>query len=207
MTANSARLVSELNEQGIPRGPILDAIRYVPRNIFVPRDKRQYAWENRALSIGSGQTISQPYTVARMMQLSGVSSGDRVLEVGGGSGYAAALLAYVVGDMGSVTTIEVLPSLATRAAETLRAIGLTKVLVIQGDGRVGYPPRAPFDRILVSAQAEEVPSELLAQLREGGVLVMPVEEEGDAVMTRVVREQGEGFTRTRHGLFAFVRLL
>jgi protein-L-isoaspartate(D-aspartate) O-methyltransferase len=205
MTSNSARLVSELNEQGIPRGPILDAIRYVPRNAFVPRDKKQHAWENRALSIGADQTISQPYTVARMLQLCGVGSGDRVLEVGGGSGYAAALLAYVVGDMGSVTTIEVIPSLAAQAAATLRAIGLTKVLVIQGDGRGGYPPRAPFDRILVSAQAAEIPPDLLEQLREGGTLVMPVEEGADAYMTRVVREQGE-YTRTRHGLFAFVPL-
>lgn len=206
MASDPARLVVELQEMGIPRGPILDAVRYVPRPAFVPPAERKHSWENRPLPIGSGQTISQPYTVAYMLQLAGVGSSGRVLEVGCGSGYAAALMAYVVGDMGTVTALEIVPRLAVQAAETLRKIGLARVQVIQGDGRHGYPPRAPYDSIIVSAQAPEVPPALLEQLAEGGSLVMPVGEGGASSMTRIVHRKG-GFERTHHGPYAFVPLV
>ncbi len=206
MKMEPAQLIAELSEMGISRGPILDAVRYVPRSAFVPKEQIKHAWENRPLPIGSGQTISQPYTVARMLELASVSSGERVLEVGGGSGYAAALIAYVVGDLGSVTIVEILPDLAARARETLRRIGLKSVMVVEGDGRKGHPPRSPYDAIIVSAQARQIPPELLEQLAEGGSLVMPVAENDVASLTRVVR-RGERFVTTRHGAYAFVPLV
>ena len=206
MASNPAQLVMELNEMGIPRGPILDAIRYVPRSAFVPLEQKKHAWENRPLPIGEGQTISQPYTVARMLELANVRADGRVLEVGCGSGYAAALIAYVVGDQGAVTAIEMISSLAATAVDSLRSIGLMNVQIIHGDGRRGCESRAPFDSIVVSAQAPEVPPPLLDQLAEGGSLVMPVKENGDATMTRIVRKKN-GFITTRHGAFAFVPLV
>lgn len=206
MGSNPAELVMELSEMGISRGPILDAVRYVPRPVFVPPDYKKQAWENRPLPIGSGQTISQPYTVARMLELANVHSDGKVLEVGCGSGYAAALAAYVVGDMGAVTAIEAIAPLAVQAAETLRKIGLAKILVVQGDGKTGHPPRAPYDSIIVSAQSPEIPESLLEQLDDGGSLVMPVGTSKNATMTRVVRRKDE-LTTTHHGAFAFVPLL
>lgn len=206
MASNPTQLVMELQEMGIPRGPILDAVRYVPRPAFVPPEKRDQAWGNHPLPIGAGQTISQPYTVAHMLHLAEVQSSGRVLEIGGGSGYAAALIAYVVGDMGAVTTMEILPVLAARAAETLRKIGLARVHVIQGDGRHGYPPRSPYDSIIVSAQTDEVPPALIEQLAPGGRLVIPLGTGGTSTMTKFVRG-GENLERTRHGPYAFVPLI
>lgn len=207
MKSNPARLVLELQESGINRGPILDAIRYVPRSLFLPREQRIHAWDNRPLPIGAGQSISQPYTVARMLELAGVSASGRVLEIGCGCGWAAALMAYVVGDFGSVTAVEIIPSLASQAAATLRDLGLSRIQVIQGDGRHGYPPRAPYDSIIVSAQAGSIPENLPGQLAPGGCLVMPVGDQGHtSVMTRVER-RGETFETTHHGPYAFVPLV
>lgn len=206
MGRDSAQLVNELSEMGIPRGSVLDAVRYVPRPAFVPKELRKHAWENRPLSIGEGQTISQPFTVARMLELVELDSGNRVLEIGGGSGYAAALIAYVVGDLGSVTTMEIRASLAVKTAETLRSIGLASVQVIHGNGKRGHPPRAPYDAIVVSAQAPEVPPALIDQLADGGRIVIPIEQDGTAVMT-CVRREGEHVRYRHFGRYAFVPLI
>ncbi|MFP4151340.1 MAG: protein-L-isoaspartate(D-aspartate) O-methyltransferase [Alkalispirochaeta sp.] len=199
-------LVDGLHKKGIPRGVILDAFRYVPRDCFVPDEERPHAWEDRPLSIGDGQTISQPFTIAYMFHLAEVGPGDLVLDVGSGSGYSAALLAYIVGAAERVTTVEVRESLVTIARENLARVGMNELLVHHGDGKNGYPQRAPFDAIIVNAEASEVPPQLVDQLAVDGRLVMPVSEKGYSVMTCVHRTQ-TGIETTRHEAFQFVPLV
>ena len=172
----------------------------------MPKEQKRYAWENRPLPIGAGQTISQPYTVARMLELAAIRPSSRVLEVGCGSGYAAALIARLTGEAGTVVAMEILSSLAVRAEQTLAGLGLGQVRVITGDGKRGFTPCAPYNSIIVSAQAVEIPALLLEQLSEGGALVMPLGTRGTSVMTRIVR-RGAVFETTQHGLFSFVPLV
>jgi protein-L-isoaspartate(D-aspartate) O-methyltransferase len=143
----------------------------VPREAFVPAALRAQAYSNRPLPIGAGQTVSQPYIVAIMSHLLGVGPGDRVYELGTGSGYQAAVLA----EMGvEVYTVEIVPELAERARETLERIGYGQVHVRAGDGWLGWPEAAPFDGIIVTAAAETIPEPLVDQLATGGRLVIPV---------------------------------
>jgi protein-L-isoaspartate(D-aspartate) O-methyltransferase len=184
----------------------LDAIRYVPRDRFVPKELREVAWDNRPVDIGEGQTISQPYTVAYMLQLAEVGPAQRVLEIGAGSGYVVALLSYVVGDPGLVTGIEQNEQLFANAEQRLAALGLDAAHLLNGDGKRGCPQRAPYDAIIVSAQTDEVPQSLLDQLTQGGRMVVPVDVGSYAAMTRIERTSS-GFERTRHGAFQFVPLI
>ena len=147
------------------------ALREVPRHAFVPPDQGASAYTNHPLPIGSGQTISQPYIVAIMSQLLAVGPGARVLELGTGSGYQAAVLA-AMGVL--VYSIEILPELAERARTTLAALGYARVQVRSGDGWRGWPEAAPFDGIIVTAAAPRVPAPLAAQLKTGGRLVIPI---------------------------------
>lgn len=160
-----------LAEQGITSTRVLEALRRVPRDRFVPERERACAFENRPLSIGHGQTISQPYVVAYMTQTLDIRPGERVLEVGTGSGYQTALLAELTNE---VFSIEIVPQLAQRARATLDELGYTAVHTRLGNGRDGWPQEAPFDAIIVTAAAESVPPQLLEQLAPGGRLVMPV---------------------------------
>lgn len=150
---------------------VLDAMRRVDRARFVPEGSELYAWENRPLPIGYGQTISQPFIVALMTDLLDLAPGHRVLELGTGSAYQAAVLAELVAE---VYTIEIVPELAASAAERLARLGYGSVQVRAGDGWHGWPEAAPFDRIIVTAVAEEVPPKLIEQLKPGGRLVMPI---------------------------------
>ncbi len=156
---------------GITSERILDAFRRVPRHRFVPELQREQAHEDRALPIGEGQTISQPSMIALMLDALGCQPDDHVLEVGGGSGYAAALLAEL---SAVVDTVEVRPDLAARAARTLADLGVNNVRVHCRNGAYGVPEYAPFDRILVSAGAARVPPALVAQLAVGGRITIPV---------------------------------
>lgn len=150
---------------------ILDAFEQVPREAFLPPELAERAYEDTALPIGLGQTISQPSMIALMLQALDVKPEHRVLEVGSGSGYALALLSRIGCE---VFGVERLADLAARARETLRSIGVTDAIVQEGDGTHGLPEHAPYDRILVSAGAPSIPEPLLAELAEGGRLVMPV---------------------------------
>lgn len=199
-------LVRTLREKGISRGVILDAFRFIPRDRFVPDEEKPYAWEDRPLPIGEGQTISQPYTVAYMLDLAAVRPGDQVLEIGTGSGYAAALLAYIAGSQDLVTTVEVNPDLYAYGGKRLEEVGMTKVRRILGNCREITLPDAPFDVIIVSAQASEVPQPLVDALGRGGRLVMPVETGSYSVMTRLLRTP-DGIKTTRHDTFQFVPLV
>ncbi|HLT92712.1 MAG TPA: protein-L-isoaspartate(D-aspartate) O-methyltransferase [Woeseiaceae bacterium] len=164
-------VAQQIAARGIRSERVLEAMRTVPREEFVPENLRHLAYENSPLPIGSGQTISQPYIVAYMIDALALEGGEKVLEVGAGSGYAAAVLSRIAG---VVYAIERLPELAERAAATLRRLGYDNVHVRQGDGTRGWPEHAPYDAIVVAAGGTSVPPALKEQLAIGGRLVIPV---------------------------------
>jgi len=165
------RLVERLRVEGIRNERVLEVIRATPRHLFVDEALASRAYEDTALPIGYGQTISQPYIVARMTELLLGAAPRTVLEVGTGSGYQAAILSKLAKQ---VYAVEIIPELATNARYTLEALGISNVEIICADGRKGWPAGAPYDAIVVAAAAEEVPSALIDQLKEGGRLVIPV---------------------------------
>jgi protein-L-isoaspartate(D-aspartate) O-methyltransferase len=160
-----------IKQRGVTSPRVLDAMAKVPRERFVPPELAARAYDDAPLPIGQGQTISQPYIVAYMSELLDVSPEHRVLEIGTGSGYQAAVLAELGRE---VYTIEIVPALARRATDTLRSLKYDKVQVREGDGYAGWPEEAPFDRIILTAAPEEIPKPLLDQLATGGRLVTPI---------------------------------
>jgi len=170
--AERAEMVrSQIAARDIRDPRVLEAMREVPRHRFVPLASRDHAYEDRPLPIGFGQTISQPYIVAAMTELLRPKATDRVLEIGTGSGYQAAVISRLVA---KVYSIEIVPELAERAAQTLAALGYVNVEVKSGDGYRGIPEQAPFDGILVTAAPDEIPQPLIDQLAVGGRMVIPV---------------------------------
>jgi protein-L-isoaspartate(D-aspartate) O-methyltransferase len=174
---------TQLEARGVRDPRVLDAMRRVERHRFVPEPLRDHAYEDRPLAIGHDQTISQPYIVAVMTEAARVKPGDRVLEIGTGSGYQAAVLSVLASQ---VYTIEIVEPLAREAGARLEALGYRNVTVRAGDGYRGWPERAPFDAILVTAAPPEIPQPLLDQLAVGGRLVAPVGE-GDQALVLVER--------------------
>ena len=165
-------MVREQIEARDVRNPdVLRAMRTTPRHLFVPTEMRSMAYLDQPLPIGGGQTISQPYIVAVMTELLQTAKTHKVLEIGTGSGYQAAVLSPLAG---RVYTIEIVPELAARSAALLKELGCSNVTVRQGDGYLGWPEQAPFDRIILTAAPEAVPKALLNQLKPGGRLVAPV---------------------------------
>ena len=173
----------QIQARGIRNTAILEAMRSTPRHLFVPALYRVMAYGDYPLPIACGQTISQPYVVALMTELLDPRPGDRVLEVGTGSGYQAAILSRIVKE---VYSIEIVPELARNSAALLKQLGYRNVFVREGDGYKGWPERAPFDRIIVTAAPLEVPKALTDQLKAGGKLVAPV---GENVQQLVVVEK------------------
>ena len=173
---------------------VMGAIDRVPRHEFVPEDVRLSAYANRPLSIGHGQTISQPYIVALMTHLLGVEPGSRVLEIGTGSGYQAAVLAELAAD---VHTIEIVEPLAGQAARRFMRLGYDGVRTRLGDGYYGWPDAAPFEAIIVTAAAAHVPPPLVEQLAPGGVLVIPVGEPFAVQLLLLVRKRENGEVTVR----------
>ena len=161
----------QLRRHGIGNERVLAAMLSVPRHRFVPINHRYAAYDDTVLSLGWGQTISQPYMVAFMLQLLDPQPDNRVLEVGAGSGYQAALLAVLCRE---VYAIEIVPALAERSRQALQELGYHNVQVINGDGSLGYPPAAPYDRIIIAAASPQITPEWEEQLAEGGRLVAPV---------------------------------
>ena len=164
-------VANQIEKRGIRSPGVLAAMRAVPRHRFVPDEYRKHAYQDRPLLIGKHQTISQPYMVALMTELLDVHAGDTVLEIGTGSGYQAAVLAEIAGQ---VYTIERHGELAEKAKATLEWLGIQNVTVRHGDGSGGWPAHAPYDGIMVTAAAPSTPQPLLDQLQEGGRLVIPV---------------------------------
>ena len=195
----------QLARRGIRDPRVLDAMARVPREAFLPPALAPYAYDDRALPIDCGQTISQPYVVALMIEALHLDPEARVLEVGAGSGYAAAVLATLAAE---VYAIERHPDLAEEASGRLARLGYDNVVVRVGDGTLGWPEAAPFEGILVSAAAPEAPPSLLAQLMVGGRMVIPI---GDAAfgqeVTRITKEDDGDVTREALGGVRFVPLL
>jgi len=181
------RMVEEqIRWRGVADRELLAVMEKVPRHLFVPEAERGMAYADHPLPIGAGQTISQPYVVALMTSLLRLRSGDRVLEVGTGSGYQAAVLSRLAGE---VYSIEIVPELAEQARRTLAALGYANVRVATGDGYRGWPEAAPFDAILLTAAPEKVPQPLLDQLKTGGRMVVPL---GRFVQDLVVLTKTDG---------------
>jgi protein-L-isoaspartate(D-aspartate) O-methyltransferase len=166
-----AMVACQLAARGIRDARVLDAMRTVPREAFVPEHLRESAYEDSPLPIGAGQTISQPHVVAFMIEALALKGGEKVLEIGAGSGYAAAVLSQIAGQ---VYAIERIRELADRARDTLHNLGYHSVQVRHGDGTRGWPEQAPFDAIAVAAGAKKVPEPLKHQLKEGGRVIIPV---------------------------------
>jgi len=187
-------MVSEqIEARGVRMPSVLAAMRQVPRHSFVPEDSAAVAYADTPLPIGHGQTISQPYIVALMTELIRPEPEFTVLEIGAGSGYQAAVLAALVRQ---VYTIEILAPLAEAAADRLRRNGYLNAEVIQGDGYHGWPPRAPYDAILVTAAAPAIPPPLIRQLKTGGRLVIPVGAPGGAQELVLVEKTAPAVFRT-----------
>jgi protein-L-isoaspartate(D-aspartate) O-methyltransferase len=198
-------LADHLARRGIRDGRVLAAFRAVPREAFVSPDMAHAAYADTALPIGLGQTISQPYVVALTLAALRLEGHERVLEVGTGSGYAAALLARLAHE---VVSIERLPDLAEAAYDRLARLGVANVRVVTGDGSLGYPERAPYDAIAVAAGAPRVPQPLIEQLATGGRLVAPVDARGDVqLLTLVVRGEDGRLTQEVLDEVRFVPLI
>jgi protein-L-isoaspartate(D-aspartate) O-methyltransferase len=198
-----AMIEEQIRKRGISSPRLLEALARVPRHLFVPEELALHAYEDRAIGIGEQQTISQPYMVASMTDYLELQGSERVLEVGAGSGYQAAVLAELAGQ---VITVEKNVSLADSARARLASLGYGNVRVEIGDGTLGWPDAAPFDAILVAAASPAVPPPLVAQLAEGGRLVIPVGESNKQTLMRIRKRAGE---ITQEKLFAcqFVPLL
>lgn len=191
--AQRRKLVEVLKSQGLKSKTVLDALLKVPRHKFVPASHRHRAYENRPLPIGHEQTISQPYIVGYMTEAADIAPRDRVLEIGAGSGYQAAVLAEVAKE---VYSIEILPSLADGARSVLGELGYKNVHVKTGNGYLGWPEHAPFDAIIVTAAPDEVPKALVDQLAVGGTMVVPVGSEFQEMVIITKRESGVVERRT-----------
>jgi protein-L-isoaspartate(D-aspartate) O-methyltransferase len=196
-------LAEQLVGRGVTDTRVLAAMRRVPRHLFVDEALRERAYGDHPLPIGDGQTISQPFIVGKMTELLHLTGTEKVLEIGTGSGYQAAVLGELAG---RVCTIERVPRLAQRARETLELLGYTNVWVRVANGTLGWPDEAPFDRVLVTAGGPSVPPPLFDQLAEGGRMVMPVGEATSQVLQVIEKRGGEMHTSEDAGC-VFVKLV
>lgn len=194
----------QIAARGIGAPALLAAMREVPREKFVPDDLREFAFDDGPLPIGEGQTISQPYIVAAMIEAAGVSAGDTVLEVGAGSGYAAAVISRIAAQ---VFAIERHAALAVAAERRLAELGYANVTVIAGDGSGGLADEAPFDAIVVAARGPQAPQALMDQLKLGGRLVIPVGDEDVQRLCRITRTGDDKWTSDDLGAVRFVPLI
>lgn len=193
----------QIAARGVKDPRVLEAMSRVPRHLFVPGNIAERAYDDSPLPIGEGQTISQPYMVAWMTELLEIGEGDKVLEIGTGSGYQAAILCELAAE---VISIEKYPELAREAGEKLRSLGYGNITIHVGDGTLGWPQRAPYDGIMVTAGAPSVPQPLLEQLADGGRLVIPVGPSG-MQMLNLIRRKGNDFQASEEGTCVFVPLV
>jgi len=194
---------TQIAARGLHDPRLLDAMRRVPRHLFCLSSDHPDAYADHPLPIGGGQTISQPYMVALMTHELGLSGTERVLEIGTGSGYQAAILAELAAE---VVSVERIPELAERARGLLEERGYANVRVVIGDGTLGWPECAPYDRIIVTAGAPHVPEALKEQLTDGGILVIPVGPRFMQTLTTVIRD-GDSFEEWAECSCAFVKLI
>jgi protein-L-isoaspartate(D-aspartate) O-methyltransferase len=197
------QLVEVLRRKGVRDLSVLRAVRMVPRHLFVPESVRHRAYDDAALPIGSGQTISQPYVQARYLELIGLTGQEKVLEIGTGSGYQTALLALLAS---MVFSVERMPLLAESARAALAASGIRNVTVLVGDGTLGWRPFAPYDAILVSAASPDIPTPLVEQLAPGARMVIPLGDR-DAQTLTLVERSGDSVRTSTIGDVRFVPLV
>jgi protein-L-isoaspartate(D-aspartate) O-methyltransferase len=197
------RLVEALQERGIRDLAVLHAFDQTPRHLFVPTGMRHRAYEDSALPIGNGQTISQPSTHAKYLELLSLTGKERVLEIGTGSGYQTVLLSHLASQ---VFSIERVGTLVTQAREAIRAAGASNVSLLSGDGTLGWREYAPYDAILVTAGSPNVPTPLAEQLADGGRLLIPIGEREEQILT-LFTKRGEELERRDIGAARFVPLI
>ncbi len=198
-----AMVERQIAARGIHDPRVLAAMLEIPRHLFTSPGYDQEAYDDTPLPIGSGQTISQPYIVALMTELLHPEATDNMLEIGAGSGYQAAVLSRLVRQL---TTIERLTTVANMARRNLKSIGIDNVVVIEGDGSLGYPAHAPYDGILITAATPEVPQPLIEQLADGGILVAPVGGRDTQDLITLYKQEGS-FRRESQGSVRFVPLI
>ena len=197
------RLVEALQERGIRDLAVLRAFDLTPRHLFVPTGMRHRAYEDSALPIGNGQTISQPSTHARYLELLALTGNERVLEIGTGSGYQTVLLSHLASQ---VFSIERVGTLVTQARDAIRAAGASNVSLLAGDGTLGWREYAPYDAILVTAGSPTVPTPLAEQLQEGGRLLIPIGDRDEQILA-LFTKHGESLDRRDIGAARFVPLI
>ena len=202
--ARAKKLIQQLSDLGITNQEVLRVIAETPRHVFMPESLAHKAYENTALPIGNGQTISQPLMVATMTQLLMQHNCHNVLEIGTGSGYQTAILAQLVDKVFSVVRIA---QLQYQAKRRLRQLDLHNVSMRHGDGWKGWSSKAPFDGIIVTAAASEIPSDLVAQLADGGVMIIPVGDKDEAQSLTVIRSFGDSVEQQQIGDVRFVPLV
>ncbi len=179
---------TQIIERGIKDKAVIAAMKKVPRHLFLPEELIDDAYDDRALPIGYGQTISQPYIVALMTELLELKGDEKVLEIGTGSGYQAAILAELVKE---VYTIERVEALAQKAKKIFEKLGYSNIKVYMKDGTEGIPEEAPFDRVIITAATPKLPDPLISQLKEGGIIVAPVGERYSQYLLKAIKKQGE----------------
>ena len=194
---------SQIEARGVKDSQVLEAMRSAPRHEFVPSEYQEYSYADQPLPIGYGQTISQPYIVAAMTELLQIEEGDKILEVGTGSGYQAAVLAEITDE---VYTVEIIPELAELAAKRLKQLGYTQVQAANLDGYYGWEEHAPYNAIIVTCAPDHMPPPLLEQLKDGGRLVIPVGPPGAYQSLWLVQREGDEFRYENWGGVAFVPL-
>jgi len=203
-SARNRMVEAQIARRGVRDARVLAAMRIVPRELFIAPDFKQLAYEDGALPIAEGQSISQPYIVAAMLEAAGLEADSKVLEIGAGSGYVTALLGRVAD---KVFAVERHGALTEAARERLRALGYDNVELRTADGSSGWPEAAPFDAIIVSAGGPQVPESLKQQLAIGGRLVMPVGLEDEQRLVRILRRGLDDFTLRDLGAVRFVKLV
>lgn len=196
-------LLEELRFMGIKDSRVTNAIEAIKREDFIPKEFLHEAYANHALPIGYGQTVSQPYTVAFMIELLDLRRGDQVLEIGAGSGYNAAIMSKIVGNKGKIYSLEIVKELAENAKKNLQNAKIGNAQVINTDGYSGWKKGAPYDRIIITAACRKMPEPLVDQLKNNGVIVVPIERGFAQVMTRIEKHSNE-LSFSQHGYFRFV---
>lgn len=203
-TKERLRMVQyQVEARGVEDLGVLDAMRKIPRHLFIPAEFQDAAYHDRPLPIGSGQTISQPYIVGLMTSLLELKQNDTVLEIGAGSGYQAAILSTLCR---TVVSVERLPEIASKAKDVLQRLGIFNVNVVTGDGTLGYVQGAPYDGIIITAASPDIPVPLIDQLGDGGRLVAPVGSRDLQQLVRI-RKKGDQTSRENFGGVVFVPLL
>jgi len=198
---NKTQLLQHLKKQDFPK-KILDAFSKVKRENFIPEELKNRAYEDRALPIGKGQTISQPYTIATMLNLLDLKKDQKVLEIGSGCGYVLALMSKITGNKGKVFGVEIVKELAEKSKDNLK--GYKNIKVYNRDGRKGLEEAAPFDRIIISAACGEIPKKILSQLKDKGIVVAPVGPQYEQSLVTIQREKDDFKIKEKLPGFVFV---